>query len=56
MENIRNYANKLNDTRTLHLKKAGLNENIISNLTLSYYDENKIANYITNLFKSYKIN
>jgi hypothetical protein len=55
MENIRNYANKLNDTRTEHLAKAGLSDNIISNLTFSHEEENKIASYIVNLFKSYKI-
>ena len=53
MENIRNYANKLNETRTKQLLKAGLNENIISNLTLDKHDENKISNYIVNLFRSY---
>jgi hypothetical protein len=55
MEYIRNYANKLNDTRTEHLIKAGLDKNIISNITLSNKEQNKITNYIFNSFRSYKI-
>lgn len=54
MEIIRNYANKLNNTRIEHLSKIGLNENIISNTRLSKYNENKIEQYIINTFASYK--
>ena len=50
MEIIRNYANKLNNTRTEHLLKAGINENIISNITLSKNNENKIEKYIIHIF------
>jgi hypothetical protein len=54
MEIIRNYANKLNDTRTEHLAKAGISKNIISNTILPKDIENKIANYIISTFTSYK--
>lgn len=54
MEIIRNYANKLNDSRTDHLLKAGINDNIISNITFSKGIENKISNYIINTFSTYK--
>jgi len=54
MEIIRNYANKLNDSRIKHLLNAGINKNTISNVMLSKDSENKIIKYIMYIFTSYK--
>lgn len=54
MENIRNYANKLNDARKTHLLKAGIDSNSISNDTLPQQSENKINQYILNTFRALK--
>ena len=54
MENIRNYANKLNDARKIHLLKAGIDNNSISNDTLPQQSENKINQYILNTFRALK--
>jgi hypothetical protein len=46
METIRNYANKLNESRVNYLKKAGINEKIISNTYYSLSLENSLSNFI----------
>ena len=46
MEIIRNYANKLNESRVNYLKKACINEIIISNTYYSLSLENSLSNFI----------
>ena len=45
MEYIRNYANKLNEERIINLKKAGIDDKIISNTIID-----SKTNYILNKF------
>jgi len=54
IENIRNYANKLNDARVVYLKKAGIDTKTISNTIYSYNVDSKLTNYIIDQFRSYK--
>lgn len=51
METIRNYANKLNKSRLNYLKKAGIDNKIISNMAYSVNVDNKLSNFIFNEFK-----
>jgi len=46
METIRNYANKLNESRVKYLKEAGINEKTISNTFYSITIENSLSNFI----------
>jgi hypothetical protein len=54
IENIRNYANKLNDSRVAYLKKAGIDTKTISNINYSNNVDSKLTNYIVNQLKFYK--
>ena len=51
METIRNYANKLNESRLNYLKEAGIDNKIISNMAYSVNVDNKLSNFIFNEFK-----
>jgi hypothetical protein len=50
MENIRNYANKLNESRTFHLQQIGLDIKTITNLNFPNHIDNSIEDYIYDKF------
>jgi hypothetical protein len=51
METIRNYANKLNESRLNYLKEAGIDNKIISNIAHSVNVDNQLSNFIFDEFK-----
>jgi hypothetical protein len=51
METIRNYANKLNESRLNYLKEAGIDNKIISNIAYSVNVDNQLSNFIFDEFK-----
>jgi hypothetical protein len=51
MEYIRNYANKLNESRIIHLKNIGLDIKTITNLNFPRHVDNSINRYINTTFK-----
>jgi len=51
MEYIRNYANKLNESRINHLKKIGIDNQTITNTNFSRHVNNSIEDYIYNKLK-----
>jgi hypothetical protein len=52
METIRNYANKLNESRIEYLNKAGIDDKLISNINYSYNIEKKLSKFILKEFQN----
>ena len=55
MEYIRNYANKINETRVKYLTHAGIDPKTISNTNYSHNTQNAVSNFIINAFTNNKI-
>jgi hypothetical protein len=53
-ENIRNYANKINEKRIKYMEMAGLDKKIISNMHISDHDDIKLTDFLIKQFTNLK--
>jgi hypothetical protein len=52
VEYIRNYANKINESRIKYFKKIGIHESNISDLNLKHKDDMLLIDYLVDKYKS----